>query len=78
MPYVRVYIDTSDVADELDDDELKRELEKRGYQVSEKGKSVASLDGLARVEHLALCGLVRDAQAEALQLVGDAIGRRIH
>lgn len=78
MPYVRVYVDSDDVLEEIDDDDLKTELEKRGYQVSEKGRTIAAVDGLDRVEHLSLCGLTQDAQAEALRLVGDAIGRTLN
>lgn len=74
MPYVCVQVDISDI----DSADMVKELETRGYTVSRAGGPVATLDGLDRIEHLALCGLMRDAQAEALSLVGDAIGRRLN
>ena len=72
MPYVSVHIDL----DEFDDDELVEELEIRGYRVS-KAHEPETLGDLGHVEHLALCGLLADAQNEALELVEKAIGRPI-
>ena len=73
MPYVSACIDL----DEFDEDDLVQELESRGYRVS-KAHEPATLGDLEHVEHLALCGLIADAQNEALELVGKAIGRPIH
>ena len=73
MPFVSVHIDF----DELDDDELVKELEIRGYSVS-KAHEPATLGDLEHIEHLAICGLIADARNEALKLVGKAIGRPIH
>lgn len=73
MPYVSVEVDIAD----FDSSDLMDELESRGYQVT-KGTSVSTLGDLDHVEHLALCGLLADAQQEALMLVGTAIGRPIH
>lgn len=72
MPYV--YIELS----ELDSSDLVSELESRGYVVAKDQAPIRTLDGLDRIEHLALCGLVLDAKNEALALVGDAIGRRLN
>lgn len=75
MPYIHVSV--SDVIDELDSEDLIEELVRRGY--SEPSKNIAAgLDGLDRIAHLAACGLVNDARTEALQMVGEAIGRPIH
>lgn len=70
MPYVSVHIDL----DEFDDDDLISELESRGYTCS---KAAAGVEGLDRIEHLAICGQLEIARAEALQLVSAAIGRSI-
>ena len=78
MPYVSVYVDSDDVLEESDDEDLKSELVKRGYHVSEKGRPIAAVDGLERIEHLSLCGLTQEAQAEALRLVGDALWRTLN
>lgn len=75
MPYVSVQVEV-DIID-FDSSDLQKELERRGYQVT-KGSAIASLGDLEHVEHLALCGLLADAQQEALMLVGTAIGRPIH
>ena len=72
MPYVSVDIDL----DEFDEDDLVQELESRGYRVS-KTNGTEALGDLEHVKHLALCGLIADAQNEALELVEKAIGRPI-
>lgn len=69
MPYVHIHIDL----DEFDDDDLVEELESRGYTCTKD--SATGLEGLDRIEHLAICGQSDVAKAEALKLVGDAIGR---
>jgi hypothetical protein len=69
MPYVHIHIDL----DEFDDDDLIEELESRGYTCTKD--SATGLEGLDRVEHLAVCGQLEIARAEALQLVSTAIGR---
>jgi hypothetical protein len=71
MPYVSVHIDL----DDFDEDDLVEELESRGYTCTKNAP--AGLDGLDRVEHLAICGQLEIARAEALQLVSKAIGRTI-
>ncbi len=71
MPYVSVHIDL----DEFDDDELVEELESRGYACSKD--AVTGVEGLDRIEHLAVCGQLEIARTEALQLVSKAIGRPI-
>jgi hypothetical protein len=71
MPYVHIHIDL----DEFDDDDLISELESRGYTCTKD--SATGLEGLERVEHLAVCGQIEIARAEALQLVSKAIGRTI-
>lgn len=70
MPYVSVHIDL----DDFDDEDLIKELESRGYTCS---KDAAGFEGLDRIEHLAICGQLEIARAEALQLVSAAIGRPI-
>lgn len=77
MPYVNVYVDTCDVIEEMDDDDLISALKNRGYVVMKNGTTASSLDGVERVEHLSLCGLKVAAQSEALRIVGDAIGRNL-
>lgn len=71
MPYVSVHIDF----DDFDEDDLVEELESRGYTCTKNAP--AGLDGLDRVAHLAICGQLEIARAEALQLVSQAIGRTI-
>lgn len=71
MPYVSVHIDL----DDFDDDDLISELESRGYTCSKDAP--AGVEGLDRIEHLAICGQLEIARAEALQLVSAAIGRSI-
>jgi hypothetical protein len=71
MPYVHIHIDL----DEFDDDDLIEELESRGYTCTKD--SVTGLEGLERVEHLAICGQLEAARAEAMQLVSATIGRSI-
>lgn len=67
--YVTVDVEV-DLGD-FDDDDLIDQLELRGYVVS---KGVTRHD-FERVEHLATCGQIEAARAEALALVGEAIGR---
>lgn len=71
MPYVSVHIDF----DDFDEDDLIEELESRGYTCSKN--SVTGVEGLDRIEHLAICGQLEVARTEALQLVSRAIGRSI-
>jgi hypothetical protein len=70
MPYVSVHIDL----DDFDTDDLIEELESRGHHVT-KGAGTDTLGDLDHVEHLAICGQLDAARAEALQLVANAIGR---
>lgn len=71
MPYIHIDIDLV----EFDDNELVDELKSRGYDVVEKCGSVESLGNLDHIEHLVVCGQIVHARAEALLLVGRAIGR---
>lgn len=71
MPYVSVHIDL----DDFDEDDLIEELESRGYTCTKD--AVTGVKGLERIEHLAVCGQLEIARAEALQLVSAAIGRPI-
>lgn len=73
MPYVLIHVDF----DDFDDDDLKEELESRGYTVSKHGISTNSLGDLGHVEHLMMCGQVNAAKAEALAMVSKAIGRTL-
>lgn len=73
MPYVSVWVEDSDVLDEIDDDDLISALKKRGYSVS---RSISeNLEGINRIDHLYDCGMADQARKEALMLVGNAIGR---
>jgi hypothetical protein len=81
MPYVHVHINLND----FDVDDLIEELKDRGYVVTEQvtGLSHLNLEEQASVmdfnhiEHLAICGQLDAARSEALELVGQAIGRRL-
>lgn len=75
MPYVSVDIEL----DEFDTDDLIEELESRGYTCSKSRKApdLGGLGDLEHIEHLAVCGQLEIARAEALQLVSAAIGRPI-
>lgn len=73
MPYVSVHVDL----DDFDDADLRKELESRGYLVTED-KGLSSAGDIEYVEHLASSGLLAAAQQEALKLVGQVIGRAIH
>ena len=77
MPYVNVHVSSVDFFEELDDEDLIAELEKRGYVVAGEGRQISELDGIDRVEHLSICGLKREAQIEALRIVGESIGRSL-
>lgn len=72
MAYVRVEIDL----DEFDDDELVDELETRGYDCT-KGEP-KTIDGMARVEHLAMCGLKADALTELISITEKSMGISLH
>lgn len=74
MPYVNVWIETDDLVDDIADEELVEELEGRGYSCF---KNQAISGDFAIVEHLSVCGLIAEARAEALKIVGNAIGRRL-
>lgn len=75
MPYVHIDI----APEEFEDDELIEELESRGYSVTHKDDTTDllgnSLGNLDHIEHLAICGQIEHARAEALLLVGRIIGR---
>jgi hypothetical protein len=74
MPWVSVHID-DDCLEEFDEDDLKAELERRGFSVAKRGEPIEGLTELEHVEHLVVCGLRDEARREALVLVGRAIGR---
>lgn len=69
MPYIHIDLD------DFDDDDLIEELRDRGYFVAAKGSTVDDVGDLTHVEHLAVCGQLDAARAEALALVGNVIGR---
>lgn len=71
MPYVHIHIDF----DEFEDEDLIEHLESRGYTCTKD--SVTGMEGLGRIEHLAVCGQTEAARAEALALVSAEIGRPI-
>jgi hypothetical protein len=79
MPYIHIDLD------DFDDNDLIEELRDRGYIVAEKVTGLNHLTGdelstaldFNRVEHLAVCGQIDAARAEALQLVSNAIGRAL-
>ncbi len=76
---VMVYVNIE--LDDFDDDDLKAELEARGFAVF-KGSTDTSID-LERIEHLVTCGLMEQARAELMEqaraelieLASRAIGR---
>lgn len=77
MAYVHIDVDL----DEFDSDDLKRELESRGYSVTKKGEPglpFEAMTDLEHVRHLAQCGLVNDARLEALQMLSRHIGHRLN
>jgi hypothetical protein len=75
MPYVEVWVETDDLIDELDDDDLIEKLQSRGYSCFKDAFADRGEFGI--VEHLSVCGLVDEARAEALKIVSKAIGRSL-
>lgn len=75
MPYVNVWIDNDEVIEESDDDDLIEALNSRGYSCYKDGS--AGNGEYSSVEHLMDCGMVNEAKAEALLIVGRAIGRSL-
>lgn len=67
--------------DEFDDEDLVAHLKSKGYQVyggnSEFDPSEISAGELGHIETLVVCGQTDVARAEALALVGRAIGRTL-
>lgn len=72
MAYVRVEIDL----EEFDDDELVDELVGRGYDCTKNEPKM--LNGMARVEHLAMCGMKSDALAELINITEQSLGISLH
>lgn len=83
MAYVTVSAEIS--MTDLDDDDLVREVERRGLSAGpgcveatgEDGEPIFSKADLGEIEHLHVCGLTEPARALALELVGKAIGRTL-
>jgi len=75
MPYVSVYVETHDILEELDSDDIIAVMGKRGYSCF-KGSSSGD-NVFASVEHLLDCGLADTAKAEALMIVGKILGRSL-
>ena len=75
MPYVNVWIDDSDLTDEMDDDDLIEIVEKRGYKVYKNASP--ALEGIPRIEHLIDCGLIDQAKIEAWKFIGHQLGRSL-
>jgi hypothetical protein len=75
MPYVNVWIDNDEVIEASDDDDLIEMLESRGYSCFKY--SGGQHGEYSSVEHLMDCGMVNEAKAEALLIVGKAIGRSL-
>lgn len=73
--------------DEFDDNEIADYLRQRGFHVSAASRAphhqdsdpenVLDPDDLSHIETLALCGQIAQAKAEALALIGNAIGRTL-
>ena len=76
MPWVSVHID-DDCLSEFDADDLKSELESRGYVVTEQGQPIQGLADLDRIEHLIVCGQVEAAKQELFTTIGRALGRQL-
>jgi len=75
MPYVSVYVETHDILEELDSDDIIEVMSKRGYSCF-KGSSSGD-NVFSSVEHLLDCGLVDTARAEAMMIVGKILGRSL-
>lgn len=75
MPYVNVYVDDDEVLEAMTDDELIEVMNARGYGCYKDGG--ANNGEYPSVEHLLDCGLVNEAKAEALLIVGKALGRAL-
>lgn len=73
MPYVQVFVDFSDVIDEFDDEEIAEEMRKRGYWCFKKGDQ--EIEDFAIVQHYFDCGLRDQAKKEAIEIVGQMMGR---
>lgn len=75
---VMVYVNID--LDEISDEDLREELEGRGYTVTGEGTrglpgSVSVDDHLERIEHLLTCGLRAEARAELIDVASQALGR---
>ena len=75
MPYVSVYVETRDILEELESDDIIEVLGNRGYSCF-KGSSSGD-NVFASVEHLLDCGLADTARAAALMIVGKILGRSL-
>ena len=76
MVMARVTIDM----DVFEDDDLRQELEERGYTVLAEGESTTHLpesldENLGRIEHLLLCGMRAEARAELVEAASRVLGR---
>jgi spore coat polysaccharide biosynthesis protein SpsF (cytidylyltransferase family) len=75
MPYVSVYVDTHDIIEELEDDDIIEVMSNRGFSCF-KG-SISGDNVFASVEHLLDCGMADTARAEALTIVSKILGRTL-
>lgn len=75
MPYVSVYVETHDILEELDSDDIIEVMNRRGYSCFKDGSS--SNNVFASVEHLFDCGMIDAAEQEALKIVGKIIGKML-
>jgi len=73
MPYVRVFVDVSDALEELEDDDIADEMKKRGFWCFKKGSGDA--EDFSSVQHLLDCGMRDEAKKEALEIVGQMMGK---
>lgn len=76
MVMARVTIDL----DVFEDEDLREEMEERGYTVLAEGETITnraeSLDeNLDRIEHLLNCGFPEQARAELLDAASRVLGR---
>lgn len=75
MAYVSTYVDLGDI----NEDELRNELESRGYTCIIEGLTREQFTEVdyARITHLVEAGQKEAAQAEALEMIGEAIGKSL-
>jgi hypothetical protein len=76
MPYVNVHVDWQDVLDDMDDDALERELEKRRQRQGKRSTAAEPWTPLGMAEDLRTAFYARDASRfEALLATLDPASR---